>query len=91
MINIFIHGEDLTNLEKVIEVEYLTQKYEKRILKRKYEENNYKIKLTDKDCMKLVGKRDISIDFSRIEPDGYKTLIKDIFKVYIPLKRITIF
>jgi hypothetical protein len=82
-VKVFVYGEDLTNLEKVIELEYLSDKYEKRIVKKKYEISNDKTILTDNDCVKLVGKRDINIDFSRIEPDGYRTHINDIFRVYI--------
>jgi hypothetical protein len=78
-----VYGEELTSLEKVIELEYLTEKYEKRIVKRKYEVTEDKTILTDNDCVKLVGKRDVMIDFSKIEPDGYKRHIDDIFRVYI--------
>ncbi len=82
-VKVFVYGEDLTNLEKVIELEYLSEKYEKRIVKRKYEFSKDKSILTDNDCVKLIGKRDITIDFSRIEPDGYRTHINDVFRVNI--------
>lgn len=85
----FVKGEKLTNLEKVLELEYLSQKYEKITLRKRYELNSDKIILTDNDCLKLLCKRDIMIDFSKIRPDEYKTNIDDIFKVFrLPYKRI---
>ena len=87
----FVKGERLTNLEKVLELEYLSQKYEKITLRKRYELNSNKIVLTDNDCLKLLCKRDIMIDFSRIRLDEYKTHIYDIFKVFrLPNKRTII-
>ena len=77
----FIKGEELTNLEKVIEIEYLTKKYEKRKMRRQYQLNSENLILTEKDCIKLLCKRDISIDFARLKFDGYKTFQSDIFHV----------
>ena len=71
----------MTDFEKVIELEYLTQKYEKRILKRKYQMDSQNIILTDNDCIKLLCKRDISIDFAKLKFDRYKTFESEIFHV----------
>ena len=81
LVNVFVKGEELTNLEKVIEIEYLTTKYNKKAIKQKYLYNVENIILTENDCLKLMCKRDMSIDFTKIKFDDYKTQITDIFKV----------
>ena len=86
-VKIFVKGDELSSLEKVIEFNYWTEKYDKVMLKKKYEVYSNKIKLTDNDCMKIICKRDISIDFSKIRPDNYKTHISDIFRVKLYLMK----
>ena len=82
LVKVFVKGEELSELETVIELEYLTQKYDKVMDKKKYQKENDKIKLTDYDCLKLCCRSKISIDFSKIKLDGYKSRIEDIFHVY---------